>query len=756
MIFLSNQQIEIHVVVMILLISSSMVPSLYIKSVSKSHTITVTMVSDRNQYDQSNTLNQLLYESKDYNSAFNHILSRHDSSLTKKQAIEILNHLNCVSGKSTVSYEKFYQKLLKCNILSAYGSYKADAPVTTLSLPQLEAIYEKNHSSISYLFEVTDAALNSIRIPSISKDYRKKVKTMAYLTNRKHELKNLLQNYIATVVTMTSIVNHSIPYDCWYASILPFYSAILLMNTVSIIDVSLLDSIISNTIKSCVSSLDLLINRGKKRQRLRDNAAMFVVAYLMGMPIRSFDDHRIHSTDGPLVELLDSFDVNSKMNLEQLLSMSIIQSSLIAMECIDRGVSTTGLSDYYYTMFSDLRKCATNPEYSSILNKDLPRHLLPFMALNGFIVATSILKEVGSKIIDEIEDSINNGGSLGDCILILENNIKLDAYDCKVKRRKEIRASVEQKKNTEEHLIGIAIAIIAQAKAIDNKLIKAACGMVECSEEIREDFKIIEGNTHTYKEKEVYLRQNSLADEVAEFADDYMHMAVEFDLKQYSRLLPETKIRMQSLASKLAPALQHKRKMEAQGYNDSAITHGDDVNNLVSSEYSRVILMNAMDENNMIMDKRIPNILQQAVADCKSLYSSILSLVIYWLGAVRVFTQWKKEDYVTDQWDSVQYAYISNDGEDGSCNGSTSISRIDEKSLRKLYQYIDEVTSMAGNIVSKSDSNSTEGVLTSRESHAYSAIDQADSTIVRSLSDIRSNITTSCGDTGSSSTDPVQ
>lgn len=517
-----------------------------------------------------NGMNELLFGSNNPLGAFQYFNRNPSLIPTKDQTRSLLNNIKILENNNKImSIEKVYRRLLKQNVLTNYGAMYMDGPLTDLELSKLESMWEADPSFITTNLGINMRSIDSLKIPNLQHTVTS-MQTMTSINKKRTNMDNYLNLFLSTLVQSIYMTSFDPTLDASnWQTYLPFAASLFSLYGVGVCDRLALGEEIKSTLQWTVASMNYMFNPLHKQRKMRHAAATFIVTYLMGGNIKdsakgwnpslSETKSKFIHPDAPMIDSVDPMidglvNNQEKMNILNLKRTATIQLAYAAIDCIDNTVCG-GLNDYTIMLFADLCYRAVNPTYSNIPNEEFPTQLLPSLTLFGFIQSTLILREVGMSTINKVAQMMSANAGVGDIVVALEEILNSGQYMSELASRHNSRLQEEAFDLMSESYVSPIINTIIRSKRIMRS---------QDQSQVNEDtIEHIPGTTRMYTKNELYLREDAWADEVAQFAKDFMNMKIKQDMEEFGKVLPKTKEEIQSFAAKMLPLMAKKRAQEA-------------------------------------------------------------------------------------------------------------------------------------------------------------------------------------------------
>lgn len=511
--------------------------------------LNINMISsfDHNNNDM---INQLL--SKDVIQVFQ-LMKRNPTSFipNKEQAIALFNNLNRLIGSDSLSdTSKFYESLHKSGVIKAYGSMNQDGPLNSLKLPHLEHMLYTDPPSIFREFDIDSEHVENLDIPN----YNTKGYTASTYSTKDDDVKTAYHSLI--VASLQTILSISLK-DTFFDPSMVILSIGLLLSGIVIDGPTMFDGMFSRQLAWSSFRVSTLLNADERKKDTRRNAATFLVAYLVGTPIKRFESNIndlnpssfFMSPYGPKVDLQDPSlhsgqSTGALMDSNGLNRLSATFMASYAVDAFD-GSKVRPLSNYIKNLLAIIGLRSSKPIYSNIPSKDFPQKLIPTMTIWGFLQSSLILREVGSKVLDAVVEVFENGGGVGDAIFAIEANLPDNYMNASpTATRYQIRKMTEESFSRSKRSIVSTLATILEARAIPND--EAAINDSEIS--------LIPGTDRTFTRDELILRSNPSMADVDECAKTLMHLLSKVDKKKFGRVQRETHMKIKDIASQVMDA----------------------------------------------------------------------------------------------------------------------------------------------------------------------------------------------------------
>jgi hypothetical protein len=336
------------------------------------------------------------------------------------------------------------------------------------------------------------------------------------------------------------------------------------------------DGMFSRQLAWCLFRVSTLLNADERKKDTRRNAATFLVAYLVGTPIKRFESNIndlnpssfFINPDGPKVDFQDPSlhsgqSTGALMDSNGLNRLSATFMASYAVDAFD-GRKVRPLSNYIKNLLAIIGLRSSKPIYSNIPSKDFPQKLIPSMTIWGFLQSSLILKEVGSKVLDSVVEVFENGGGVGDAIFAIEANLPDNYMNASpTATRYQIRKMTEESFSRSRRSVVSTLATILEARAIPND--EAAINDSEIS--------LIPGTDRTFTRDELILRPNPSMADVDECAKTLMHLLSKVDKKKFGRVQRETHMKIKDIASQVmnAKLVLEINKVENEIINDQIL-----------------------------------------------------------------------------------------------------------------------------------------------------------------------------------------
>lgn len=508
----------------------------------------INMISRFDQQDD--VINKLL--SQDVIQVFQ-LIKRNPLSFTpnQEQATLLLNNLNKLIGtESLTDTSKFYDTLFKTGVIKAYGSMNQDGPLNGLRLPELEFMLYNDPPSIFEETGINSEHLENLEIPN----YNTKGYTASTYSMKEDKIKTAYHCFIvASLQTIFSITLK----DTFFDPTMILLSIVLLMSGIAIDGPFFFDGTFTRQIKWMSFRINTLLNPDEKKKDTRRNAATFIVAYLVGTPIKRFESNVndldpysfFISPDGPKVDLQDpslhigqsAGDLAVAMDMNGLNRLSAAFMASSAVDAFD-GLKVEPLNSYTKNVLAFICLRSIKPAFSSIPKNYFPQKLIPSATIWGFLQSSLILKEVGHKVLDAVQEVFENGGGVGDAIFSIESNLPDNFMIASpTSTRRHIRKMTEETIAKSRRSIVPTLSTILEARAVP--VVESLISDSEIS--------LIQGTDRLYTKNELILRTNATMAEVDDCAKTLMHLMTKVDKIKTGRVQPQTQKKIKDIATKV-------------------------------------------------------------------------------------------------------------------------------------------------------------------------------------------------------------
>lgn len=501
---------------------------------------------------QDDVINKLL--NQDVIQVFQ-LMKRNPLSFTpnQEQATLLLNNLNKLIGtESLTDTSKFYDTLFKTGVIKAYGCMNLDGPLNGLRLPELEYMLYNDPPSIFEETGINSEHLENLEIPN----YNTKGYTASTYSMKEDKIKTAYHCFIvASLQTIFSITLK----DTFFDPTMILLSIVLLFSSIIVDGPFFFDgTIFKRQIKWMAFRINTLLNPAERKKDTRRDAATFIVAYLVGTPIKRFEsnvndlDHSFFiSPDGPKVDLQDpalhiqsAGDHHVAMDMNGLNRLSAAFMASAAVDAFD-GWKVEPLNSYTKNVLAFIALRSIKPAFSSIPKNDFPQKLTTTISIWGFLQSSLILKEVGHKVLDAVQEVFENGGGVGDAIFSIEANLPDNFMTASpTSTRRHIRKMTEETIAKSRRSIVPTLSTILEARAVPE---------VE-SPIIDSEITLIQGTDRLYTKNELILRTNATMAEVDDCAKTLMHLMAKVDKIKTGRVQPQTQMKIKEIATKVLNA----------------------------------------------------------------------------------------------------------------------------------------------------------------------------------------------------------
>jgi len=512
--------------------------------------LNINMISS---FDHNNDMiNQLL--SKDVIQVFQ-LMKRNPSSFipNKEQAIALFNNLNRLIGSDSLSdTSKFYESLHKSGVIKAYGSMNQDGPLNSLKLPHLEHMLYTDPPSIFREIGIDSEHVENLEVPN----YNTRGYTASTYSIKDNDVKTAYHSFI--VASLQTILSISLK-DTFFDPSMVILSIGLLLSGIVIDGPTMFDGLFSRQLGWMSFRVSTLLNPDERKKDTRRNAATFLVAYLVGTPIKRFESNVndlnpssfFINPDGPKVDLQDpslhSGQSTGALGVMDMNGLNRLSATFMASYAVDAfdGRKVQPLSNYIKNLLAIIGLRSSKPIYSNIPSKDFPQKLIPTMTIWGFLQSSLILKEVGSKVLDAVVEVFETGGGVGDAIFAIEANLPDNYMSASpTATRYQIRKMTEESFSRSRRSVVSTLSTILEARAIPDD--EAAITDSEIS--------LIPGTDRTFTKDELILRPNPSMADVDECVKTYMHLLSTVDKKKFGKVQRETQMKIKDIASQVMNA----------------------------------------------------------------------------------------------------------------------------------------------------------------------------------------------------------
>ena len=502
----------------------------------------LTMIS---RFDRNEVIGQVL--SKEVLSVYQQF-KRSPSSFTptKEQAILLLNNINQLVITNTLTdISKFYDKLHNLGIMKGYGSMNNDGPLNSLRLPDLEHMLYSDPTSIFEYTGINSEHVENLEIPN----YNTRGYTASSYSNKDNDYKTAYHSFI--VASLQSILSISIK-DTFFDPTMLLLSILLLTSAIVVDGPTMFDGLFSRQMSWMSFRISTLLNATERKKETRRNAGTFLIAYLVGTPIKRFENVNdlnpnsiFVSPDGPKIDLQDPALQNGIMDIHGLNRISATFMASSAVDSFD-GRKVQPLNNYMKQFLALIGLRSSKPLFSNVSSKEFPQKLLPTLSIWGFLQSSLILKEVGSKVLDAVTEVFEKGGGVGDAIFAIEANLPAEYMNASpTATRRQIRKMTEDSFSKSKRSVVSTLSTILEAKSVQ---------IINEDAITDAEIALIPGTDRKYTKDELILRPMATIAEVDDCAKTLMHLMQLVDKKKYGKVQRETQMKMRDIASQLVNA----------------------------------------------------------------------------------------------------------------------------------------------------------------------------------------------------------
>ena len=532
-----------------------------------------------------------------------------------------------------------------------------DGPIMDIELARVEQMFLADPEYITSNLDISQESIDSLRVPGVSgPSMRSEVKL-------RDNLRSAGVAFAAVVAQLVSLSAHGptlAAEGVYQSGLTPFFSTLLAVGGLISIDNTIGDYGITRQLQWLKAMARDFFDAKAADESARASAATFIVAYLMGAPVRSLrwapaeleTRMRFVFAEAPKVETTDpmisGLRKGGKMTMAGLKRTATIQMAAHALQTVD-GCGVSSMTEYQKMLFADLGYHATNARSSDILDSEFPQKLLPTLSLFGYLQSVLILREAGSGAIEAVAEVLRAGGSVGDACVALEAHFDPRHEDAPVEVRKQIRLA-EQSRVDALVPVSSQISTVVEARALRTSMAGAAV--------LDQPIERIPGTARALQEEEFLLGPDPWAQEVAQFARDLMNMKLKRDVELHAKVQQRTQEDIKDMASRLMPALAHKRALE----------EAEAPGRTVSSHAEAVEALKAAMAAQGLFDEGVPpvlgevEVLDQLIRD--ALHVKKMHLEPLWLMALsagqqaaalhRYLSGDRKAAYLARAWDAEQ------------------------------------------------------------------------------------------------------
>ena len=542
-----------------------------------------------------------LLRSRDFATVFNYLRRNPKVAPTGGQAVELLNSFDQSSIATTESIDNLFARLAKQgSLIKSFGCMVDDGPIMDLELARVEQMYLTDPLYVTSNLGVEQSMLDSLKIPGLTSP------AMSAELKRAEEVKSVGVIAVAVTAQLVAVVAQAPSPTMTVESLMPFLSTIAALGGLMSFDNTIGNYGLTRQLQWLREMVKPFINARYADESSRAAAATFIVAYLLGAPIRSVKwapneldtQLRFVFAEAPRIEMSDptisDLRRGRRVTMQGLKRTATIQMASLAMQAVDGG-RVLPMTAYQKMLFADLGQHASNIHSSDIADREFPQRLLPSLSLFGWLQGVLILREVGCGAVDAVAWVIRSGGGVGDACQALEASFDPSSADAPVRIRKQSRLR-EQAQVDEVVTLSSQISAIAESRALQASMTEALV--------LDSPIEQIPGAPRL-KVEEFLLGPYPWASEVAAVARDLMNMKVKRDLETHSRVEKATQEELRDLAARLAPALAHKRTLEAA--EDAAAPAGS----AISSHAEAVQALKVAMAEQGLHDDAVPSLLTE-------------------------------------------------------------------------------------------------------------------------------------------------
>jgi hypothetical protein len=370
-----------------------------------------------------------------------------------------------VDTNTLTDISKFYEMLQKTGLLKSYATMNSDGPINNLGLPDLEHMLYSDPSSIFQYTGINGEHVENLEIPN----YNTRGYTASTYSDKDNNYQTAYHSFI--VASLQTILSISIK-DTFFDPTILLLSIAMLTSAIIVDGPTMFDGLFSRQMSWMLFRISTLLNANERKKEIRRNAGTFLVAYLVGSPIKRFENVNdlnpnsiFVSPDGPKIDLQDAALQNGIIDREGLNRLSATFMASSAVDSFD-GRKVQPLNNYMKRVLAMIGLRSSKPLFSTMLGKDFPQKLLPTMTIWGFLQSSLILKEVGGNVLDAVADVFEKGGGVGDAIFAIEANLPAEYMNASpTATRRQIRKMTEESFSKSKRSVVSTLAAILEAKS---------------------------------------------------------------------------------------------------------------------------------------------------------------------------------------------------------------------------------------------------------------------------------------------------